>query len=89
MPGKHRLSGDQVLLFLEAIEERLTLVSLTDSEDLAAIRKASASGVVGGMLYDALLAAYALKAKAEFLYTWDVQHFRCLGPEVDKRVRTP
>jgi predicted nucleic acid-binding protein len=89
LPEKHRLSGDQVLLFLEAIEERLTLVALTDTEYLAAIRKASADGVVAGMLYDALLATCGLKAKAEFIYTWDVQHFRRLGPEVDKRIRTP
>ena len=64
-------------------------MALTDTEYLGAIRKASADGVVGAMLYDALLAMCGLKAKAEFLYTWDVEHFRRLGPDVDKRIRTP
>ena len=32
LPGRHRLSGEQVLLFLENIRERLTLVALTAAE---------------------------------------------------------
>lgn len=89
LPGRHRLSGEQVLLFLEAIEERLTTIALDGGEYLTMIREAATNQIVGGTLYDALLAACALKAKAEVLYTWNVQHFRRLGPEIGKRVRTP
>jgi len=88
MPG-NRLSGEQVLLFLEAIEEHLTLITLDSREYYSAIRQAAAAGVVGGMLYDALLARCARKAAADVIYTWNVQHFRRLGPEVASRVKTP
>jgi predicted nucleic acid-binding protein len=89
LPGKQRLSGDQAVLFLEDIHAQLTLVSLDGDEYLDTVRHAAANEIVGGMLYDALLAACALKAKAQFLYTWDVQHFKRLGPEISRRVRTP
>jgi predicted nucleic acid-binding protein len=45
--------------------------------------------VVGGTIYDALLARCALKAKATTFYTWDLNHFRLLGPEVARRVQLP
>lgn len=89
LPGKHRLSGDQALLFLETVEQRLTIVALNEAEYLATIRQAATNGIVGGMLYDALLAACANKANAERVYTWNLQHFQRLGTEFGKRVRTP
>jgi predicted nucleic acid-binding protein len=88
LPG-NRLSGEQVLLFLEAIDQRLTLIALDAREYYSAIREAADTGVVGGMLYDALLARCARKAAADVIYTWNVQHFRRLGPEVASRVKTP
>jgi predicted nucleic acid-binding protein len=89
LPGKHRLSGEQVLLFLEAIEERLAVIALDSREYFSTIREAAAAGIVGGMLYDALLARCARKGAAEIIYTWNVQHFRRLGPEVASRIKTP
>lgn len=88
LPG-NRLSGEQVLLFLEDIEEHLTAITLDTREYYSAIREAAARGIVGGMLYDALLARCARKAAAEVIYTWNVEHFRRLGPEVAKRIKTP
>lgn len=44
---------------------------------------------VGGMIYDMLLAQCALKAKADTIYTWNVNHFQRLGPEVARRIKTP
>src|SRR5579872_6364225 len=62
MPGKHRISGEQAMLFIGSIRERLSVIAL-DSEDYAeALRAAAALGVVGGSTYDALLAHCALKA---------------------------
>jgi predicted nucleic acid-binding protein len=89
LPGKHRLSGEQAVLFLEAIEERLTIVLLESDEYLRAIRGAAGEAIAGGALYDYLLAACAVKAGAEVLYTWNLQDFRRLGANVAKRVRTP
>lgn len=47
LPG-NRLSGEQVLLFLEAIEEHLTLITLDSWEYYSAIREAAGVGIVGG-----------------------------------------
>ena len=89
MPGKHRISGEQAMLFLSDMRERLTIVSLDEQEYIQAIAGAAAAGVVGGTIYDALLVHCALKAKAEIIYTWNVKHYGQFGSEAVKRVRTP
>jgi predicted nucleic acid-binding protein len=89
LPGRHRLSGEQVMLFVENIRERFTLIALTGDEYYAAIREAAKAGVIGGTIYDALIARCALKAKADILYTWNTRHFEQLGPAIVKRLRAP
>ncbi len=89
LPGKHRVGPDQAILFLQTMRERLTLVTLTEGEYYDAINAASARGIAGGAIYDALLAHCALKIKAQTLYTWNVRDFQRLGPEIAARVRTP
>ena len=46
-------------------------------------------GVVGGTIYDALLAQCATNVKAETIYTWNIRHYQLLGPDVVKRIKTP
>ena len=89
LPGKNRLSGDQILLCFEDIRSRLTIITLTANEYFDAMREGAKHGIVGGLIYDMLLARCALKARADILYTWNVKHFEQLGPEISKRVRTP
>ncbi|MGH7838263.1 MAG: PIN domain-containing protein [Candidatus Binataceae bacterium] len=89
LPGRHRLSGPQVLLFLENIRERLTLVALTSHEYHAVIKEAAEAGILGGAIYDALIARCALKAKAGTVYTWNTRHFAQFGSELAERLRTP
>jgi predicted nucleic acid-binding protein len=88
-PGKQRLSPDQALLALDVYENRLAVVSLDSREYLAAIRKFAALEITGGTIYDGLIAACALKAKADVLYTWNTAHFMMLGDEIARKVRTP
>ena len=89
LPGKHRLSGEQILLFLGDVRERLTIVTLTADEYYGALKDAAASGIVGGTIYDALLGRCAMKAEADYIYTWNVKHFRQFSPDIVKRLRTP
>ena len=89
MPGRHRISGEQAMLFLSDMRERLAIISLDDEEYFRAIAQAAAAGVIGGTIYDALLVQCALKAKAEIIYTWNVKHYVQFGPDAVKRVRTP
>lgn len=88
-PGKQRLSADQAGIAIDSIQERLTIVALEATEHLAAIRRFAAQGVAGGTIYDGLIAACALKVKAEVLYTWNLSHFLLLGDDVAQKVRTP
>ena len=89
MPGKDRVSGDQAMLFLGSVRERLTIVTLNDEEYFQSIEAAAALSVVGGGIYDAVLAHCALKANARTIYTWNLKHFQRLGPAVASCVRTP
>jgi predicted nucleic acid-binding protein len=89
LPGKQRMSGDQTLFFLDQIKDRLKTIILDNEEYYSAVAEAAAEGVVGGMVYDALIARCAIKARAETIFTWNIDHFRRLGPEVAKRARTP
>ncbi len=74
MPGKHRASAEQALLFLGSIQERLTIVSLGVEEYVAALQSAASLGIVGGAIYDALLAHCAIKAEAEAISNWNVHY---------------
>jgi len=89
MPGPQRMDGDQALLVLEDIRRRFTIVALDEDDYFSAIASAVKEGVVGGTIYDALLARCALKARVTTIYTWDLNHFRLLGPEVARRVQSP
>lgn len=77
------------MLFLETVQERLTLISLDSNEYMARIRQIAELGVVGGTVYDALIAQCAAKAKADVIYTWNIRDFKQTGLEISKRIRTP
>lgn len=89
MPGKRRISGAQAMLFIGNIRERLSLVALNGDEYADALVESAAQGIVGGGVYDAMLAHCAVKAKAETIYTWNIRHYALCGQQVVARVRTP
>jgi predicted nucleic acid-binding protein len=89
LPGKHRLSGEQALLFLEEVTARFSLISLSGEEYFLAAKAAAARGIAGGTFYDALLVSCAQKAEAEIIYTWSLKHFQQFGPDISRRLRTP
>jgi predicted nucleic acid-binding protein len=88
MPGKHRISAEQAMLFIGSIRERLSIVALSGDEYADALQTSSARGIVGGGIYDALLAQCAIKAQAEMIYTWNARHYALCAPEVTQRLRT-
>ena len=89
MPGKHRVSADQAVLFIDEMLARLTVVALTPDEFAHTLRSFAALGIVGGTIYDAMLAGCALKANAERIVTWNIRHYRQCGTEVARRLQTP
>jgi predicted nucleic acid-binding protein len=87
-PNRHRVDADKALLFIGNILERLSMVALTGEEYVSFIQTAARDGIVGGTIYDALLARCAIKAQADVIYTWNLKHFQQF-PDVRSRVRTP
>jgi predicted nucleic acid-binding protein len=87
--GRERVSGEQAMLFLQNVCERLTIVSLDHQEYFRAIQASAGIAVSGGAIYDSLLAHCALKAKARAIYTWNTKDFVRLGKTIAERVRTP
>lgn len=64
-------------------------MSLESAEYFRAIQQAALNGIIGGTIYDALLAACAIKARVETIYTDNERHFRMFGHDVASRVRKP
>jgi predicted nucleic acid-binding protein len=89
MPGKHRISGEQAMLFIGSIRERLSVVALNGEEYAGALEASASLGIVGGGIYDAMLSHCAIAAQAEAIYTWNVRHYALCGNEVVGLVRTP
>jgi predicted nucleic acid-binding protein len=89
MPGKHRISGEQAMLFIGSIRERLSIIQLSGDEYADALRDSAARGIVGGAIYDAILAHCALKARAKIIFSWNARHYAQCGPEVTQLLRTP
>jgi predicted nucleic acid-binding protein len=89
MPGKHRISGEQAMLFIGSICERLSIIALSGEEYADALEASAALGIVGGGIYDAMLAHCASKARAKAIYTWNIRHYALCGREVVGRLRTP
>ena len=89
MPGKRRISGEQAMLFIGNIRERLSMVALSSEEYAAALQASAARGIVGGAIYDAMLAHCALKSQAQAIYTWNTRHYALCGLEIAGRLRTP
>jgi len=89
MPGKHRIGGEQAMLLVGSIRERLAIVALASDEYADALEAAAALGIVGGGIYDAVLAHCALKAEADAIYTWNTRRYTLCGRDVVGRLRTP
>jgi predicted nucleic acid-binding protein len=89
LPVRPILPPEQVLLFVQEVRDRLTIVSLDEREYFATIQQAAAAGFTSGRVYDALLLSCAVKAKAQVIYTWNLKHFLAIAPEQATRIRTP
>jgi predicted nucleic acid-binding protein len=83
LPVKDVIPPDQAPLFVQEVRDRLTVVTLTEKEQAAALHFTS------GRIYDALLLRCAAKVKAEAIYTWNLKHFRAINPALADRIHTP
>ena len=48
LPGKHRVSGEQAMLFIGNIRDRLTVVALSPEEHVTMLQTNAERGIAGG-----------------------------------------
>ena len=89
MRPPRRASGDEVLLFIGNIHERLSVVGLDEQEYYQMPEASATVGIACGAIYEAILGHCALKAKAKVIYTWKTKDFLRQLPAAVDRVKTP
>jgi predicted nucleic acid-binding protein len=89
MAKPRRTSAAAAMVYIDGLRDRLSVVGLSPEEYAATLAGAAEHGIMGGGIYDALLAQCALKAGADVIYTWNVRDFERCGPKVARRLRTP
>lgn len=82
LPAPHRLRADDAIALIESNWRDTPIVHLTGSEMWSALREAQRRELIGGQMYDALIAIAALKAKAATLITWNVRNFAPFAPSI-------
>jgi len=89
MPSGIRLSGRDSMLALETFLRRIAPIALTANEYIETLKSCATTGLTGGTIYDALHVACARKANSEWIYTWNVRHFRMVAPDLAERIVEP
>lgn len=89
MPGKNRVQPPEAQLFLNDARNRLTLVALDEREYGNALEDCAYRGISGGAVYDALIAACALKAKSQTIYSWNIHRFQRLCAPSISQIKEP
>jgi predicted nucleic acid-binding protein len=90
LPAPYRIAPADALAVLEGNFLRTARVASLDADGYKAmLRRAGSEGVAGGRVYDAVIAACALKARASTLLTFNAAHFAGLLPPAVRIVTPP
>jgi predicted nucleic acid-binding protein len=89
LPVAPGIPTEQVMLFVEEVRSRLTLVALDEKEYFQTIQKCADRGFTSGRIFEALLLSCAAKSGAQTIFTWDLKRFKSTAPELADRIRTP
>jgi len=90
LPLKPRISASVAWrLIKENIESIGKVTSLSPAEYSSTIKKLSERGLSGGIIYDALIAKVAQKAKVARLLTLNVDHFKRVWPDSENIIIAP
>jgi len=88
LPQPHRVTAAEALAILEGTWRDRAAASLDEEATWSTLASAAAADVIGGAVYDALIAAAAERAGADSLLTWNARHFERLS-FVRLRIVTP
>ena len=86
-PSPYGWEPAQAWASLESVSAVTTLVGLTPTQTVWAVRAFSEHGGIGARIYDWLIGRAAIEADIPRIVTWNVSHLRPLFPDLD--VLTP
>lgn len=90
LPVKPRISPAVAWrLIHENIETISKIISLTSAEYSDVLKRLSESSLSGGIVYDALIARAAQKAKVKRLMTFNIDHFKRVWPKGESIIQIP
>lgn len=79
-----------VLSTMRDLVKVFTPQALTSVEYLKVVEECASRGLIGGIIYDAIIFACAQKVGADVLFTWNVDDFRRVAaPEWVRRIQAP
>ena len=75
LPAPHRLRADDAIALIEGNWRDTPVVQITGLEMWNALHEAQRRTLIGGQMYDVIIALSALKAEASTIITWNVRHY--------------
>lgn len=90
LPGANRVLPEQAWeLIHQNIDGKLDCVELSGEEYVSLTRELSMSGHAGGLVYDGIIWATALKWKPAVFYTLNTKHFRLFNRQSSIEIVEP
>lgn len=89
MPLEHRIAPGQACRMLGEGTAHLRVVEITEADYRQTIQRVADLGLIGGPVYDALIATVAARLNVDGLVTFNVSHFRRVWPEGHDRIIVP
>jgi predicted nucleic acid-binding protein len=89
MRPPHRFRPEQAMLVVDGFSTKFRCVELNADDVLNTARGIAGLGLMGGIIYDALLLTCARKVNADRIYTWNVRHFQMVAPDLAARIAEP
>lgn len=90
LPVKPRIHPTEARAILQTnVERYCKTIALTAPEYRRFVTGLSDAGIVGGAVYDALLLACAKRSACNRIYTFNVDHFRRLAPDLSEIIAAP
>jgi predicted nucleic acid-binding protein len=82
LPAPHRLRSVDAIALIERNWRDTPIMHLTGLEMWNALHEAQRRTMIGGQMYDVLIAVAALKAEASTIITWNVRHYEAFAPSI-------
>jgi len=80
IPTRPRISPAQAWRLIQYNVEAAQVIELSVNDYGSAIQKVSGMGLVGGIIYDALIVHAAEKSRADHVLTFNEKHYRPICP---------